>query len=222
MNFNALEQEQWDQLEDNLVHVDHRDDEDGLIKVIAESLQLYLKCHWEEDTLLVTYRSQHYVIPLTFTPHNHYVTISSIALLLNYAFTFWVAHNSLENDTHSLVILINNLSKQLKKTHQLWLIKNLVKLELGFDYFYSIKIPYLHNKKNAPDFEKESINSKQEKEVLFQALSNMKITDPQTIKKPNDQGVVFEKETRSPPAFFYAAWIGSLVFLTMYFANLDL
>ena len=138
--------------------IDHRSCEDEVIDAIAEFVEEPLEHIWknDEEELWVKYQDQEYKLPLTITRHDRYVAISSLAELLKDEYTFWIDKETSQDDTHSILVLNKTKSKELEEAYSDFTAKNLEKLELGVDYFSGLKIPYLGNEDNNPNFREEA------------------------------------------------------------------
>ena len=104
---------------------------------------------------------KYWLLPLTFTRHDRYVALSSLAEVLKDKYSFWLVEGRLGDDTHGLLILSHEVALQLQTEHAEWLAATLVPMQLGFDYFNEIKVPYLGHEDNNPDFlqQSEAINN---------------------------------------------------------------
>jgi hypothetical protein len=172
----SLNEEDFD---DALLWVDHRSQEDEIIFEVADYLNEPLFAEWHEDKLWLCYANaeadagvnstanvepdRKWQLPLTFTRHDRYVALSSLAEILKDKYSFWLVEGRLGDDTHGLLILSHAVASQLQTEHADWLAETLVPMQLGFDYFNEIKVPYLGHEDNNPDFlqQAESINNSQ-------------------------------------------------------------
>lgn len=104
---------------------------------------------------------KYWLLPLTFTRHDRYVALSSLAEVLKDKYSFWLVEGRLGDDTHGLLILSHEVALQLQAEHAEWLAATLVPMQLGFDYFNEIKVPYLGHEDNNPEFvqQAEAINN---------------------------------------------------------------
>ncbi|MBN8445366.1 MAG: hypothetical protein J0M22_07845 [Gammaproteobacteria bacterium] len=104
---------------------------------------------------------KYWLLPLTFTRHDRYVALSSLAEVLKDKYSFWLVEGRLGDDTHGLLILSHEVALQLQTEHAEWLAATLVPMQLGFDYFNEIKVPYLGHENNNPEFlqQAEAINN---------------------------------------------------------------
>jgi len=117
------------------------------------------------EDLFVTYRGREHRIPLTISPHDRYVAISSLAELLKEHYRFFVLLPSHDTDTHGLLVVP-------VATANAWgpLPEHLMPLQLGFDYFGQIKVPYLNHEDAAPDFASESESARSTTHAMSQLL----------------------------------------------------
>lgn len=170
----SLNEEDFD---DALLWVDHRSQEDEIIFEVADYLNEPLFAEWHEDKLWLCYATaeadadgnstanaepdRKWQLPLTFTRHDRYVALSSLAEVLKDKYSFWLVEGRLGDDTHGLLILSHAVASQLQTEHADWLAETLVPMQLGFDYFNEIKVPYLGHENNNPDFlqQSEAINN---------------------------------------------------------------
>jgi len=170
----SLNEEDFD---DALLWVDHRSQEDEIIFEVADYLNEPLFTEWHEDKLWLCYATaeadsdgnpaanaepdRKWLLPLTFTRHDRYVALSSLAEVLKDKYSFWLVEGRLGDDTHGLLILSHAVALQLQTEHTDWLAETLVPMQLGFDYFNEIKVPYLGHEDNNPEFlqQAEAINN---------------------------------------------------------------
>src|SRR5262245_42082032 len=138
--------------EEAYIFIDHREEEESIVLSVSERLApadaLATRC---DETLFVTFRGQEYRIPLTISPHDRYVAISSLAELLKDHYRFFVLLPSHGSDTHAVLVVPVAVA-------QGWgsLPEHLAPLRLGFDYFYELDVPYLNHEASAPNFARES------------------------------------------------------------------
>ena len=134
------------------IFIDHREEEESIVFSVSDRLApadaLDTRC---DETLFVTFRGQEHRIPLTISPHDRYVAVSSLAELLKDDYRFFVLVPSLNSDTHGLLVVPKSVAEAWNP-----LPEHLTPLELGFDYFGQIKVPYLYHEDGAPDFARES------------------------------------------------------------------
>lgn len=164
--------------EEHVIWVDHRACEDELIEEIAETLNLNLNLDWQGDTLQVTYREKHFVIPLTLTRHDRYVALSSVAELLKGEYTFWLLSAHQHDDTHGLFIVDRKTAEELKSRYANWSQQHLVLMQLGYDYFNGIDVPYLHHENNNPHFKQEALEVEQHLQSVKTEFEQIVKNDP--------------------------------------------
>jgi hypothetical protein len=144
--------------EDAYIFVDHRDEEASIVLSVSERLAEKHALQVEEDGELmsVIFQSKTYPIPLQISRHDRYIMISSLAELLREHYAFFLLKSSLDSDTHGLLVAA-------KSSASAWnpLPGYLVPLELGYDYFSAIRVPYLGNEDSAPSFstDQERVNN---------------------------------------------------------------
>ncbi len=174
-----LDEEEFDE---QFVVIDHRSEEEEVVEAIAEKIVESLDSFWEDDELWVSLNGERYKLPLTVTPHDRYVAISSLAELLKQQYTFWLATDSLQDDTHYLLILSNQVSEELKKEHSEFMQDKLTELELGHDYFGGLDVPYLHHEDHNPEFKQQA---KELAEALHEFRSELQtaIEGDEDVKK---------------------------------------
>jgi hypothetical protein len=139
--------------------VDHRSEDGEIVRSVSNQIQPehMLDLDDEDETgLTVTYCGRKVIIPLTISAHDRYVTISSLADILQEHYRFFVEEESLQSDTHAL-FLAPLAELRSSGPHP----RHLMPLQLGFDYFSgdprlgaAIRVPYLDHV--APDFVSES------------------------------------------------------------------
>lgn len=161
-----------DTFDDALLWIDHRSQEDEIIFEVADYLNEPLFAEWRDDKLWLCYANsesgananahtgseadQCWLLPLTFTRHDRYVALSSLAEVLKDKYSFWLVEGRLGDDTHGVLILSHEVALQLQTEHPEWLAAMLVPMQLGFDYFNEIKVPYLGHENNNPEFAQQS------------------------------------------------------------------
>lgn len=141
--------------DDAYVHFDHRALESEIVEAVSKRLApehalIPREVHGSEE-LYVTYRGVEHKLPLTVTPHDRYVAISSIAELLKDHYRFFVLLPSHDTDTHAILVVPIAVAQEWRS-----LPEHIAPLRLGFDYFHGIAVPYLNNEDAAPNFARES------------------------------------------------------------------
>ena len=142
--------------EEEIIWIDHRSCEDEIIEYIAEKLDIAISPVWKGEELWVEMSGKEWKVPLTFTRHDRYVALSSLAEILKDDFTFWLLKDSLEDDTHGLLLTSNQVSVELMAHHSSWLNSQLEKMSPGYDYFSGTDVPCLNKENNNPNFNDES------------------------------------------------------------------
>jgi hypothetical protein len=234
-----------DDFDDALLWVDHRSQEDEIIFEVADYLNEPLFAEWHEDKLWLCYASaegiadvsteanlaanseadvsaepnRQWLVPLTFTRHDRYVALSSLAEVLKDKYSFWLVEGRLGDDTHGLLILSHAVASQLQTEHADWLSATLVPMQLGFDYFNEIKVPYLGHEDNNPEFlqQAEAINNSLLQ--LDKELNSFLQNDPefQAGMKQLRQDIGTQRPSRLK-AVFTDPWLwGIVVFWVLYF-----
>ncbi|WP_185233776.1 hypothetical protein [Teredinibacter franksiae] len=133
--------------------IDHRSEEEEVIEGVSSRISVALSSFWEDDELWLNIDSQKIKLPLSFTKHDRFITINSLAELLNGKYTFWLVKDHVGDDTIGLLVLDNEISKTLKSEFVEWAEENIIELDLGYDYFNGIEVPYIGNLENNPNFE---------------------------------------------------------------------
>lgn len=159
------------------VFIDHREDDTGIVSAIAAGLPAGdpLQMEEEGDDLFVRYQGRRHRIPLRFSPHDRYITVSSLAEVLGAHYNFYVLEPSLAADTHGLLVV-----PQARARSWPGLPDHLVPLEPGYDYFHDIRVPYLHHEDSAPNFAQDSERVAAGREAMgdfVQALLSGKMDD---------------------------------------------
>lgn len=144
-----------------ILWIDHRSEEEEIVECVSSRISDSLSAYWEDDELWLNIESQKIKLPLTFSKHDRFITISSLAELLKQKYTFWLVKDHIEDDTIGLLVLANDISKTLKSKYFDWTNENLVELDPGYDYFNKIEVPYVGNLENNLNLEKtESVEVK--------------------------------------------------------------
>jgi hypothetical protein len=149
------------------VYFDHREEEVSIIENVSTHLapEHALTITGDDPDLFVTYRGDEYKIPLTISPHDRYVAVSSLAELLKDDYRFFVLVPSLDTDTHAVLV-----APASQAAGWVPLPGHLEPLRLGFDYFSGIEIPYLNNEEAAPNFAAESDSARSSANAMSQLL----------------------------------------------------
>lgn len=139
--------------------VDHRSEDGEIVRAVANQMPSEHPLDLDdedESKVSVTYRGRKVVIPLTNSTHDRYVTISSLAEIVNEDYRFFLEAESLQSDTHAL-FMAPIAALPSMGPHP----RHLLPLKAGFDYFSgdprqgtAVRVPYLDH--TAPDFAADS------------------------------------------------------------------
>lgn len=169
--------------EDAYVFVDHRSEEEALVGWISERLapEDALAARADGEQLFVGYRGAEHRIPLTLSPHDRYVAISSLAEVLKERYSFFVLVPSLESDTHGILVAPVAAAERWDP-----LPDHLYPLDLGYDYFGNIHVPWLGHEDEAPNFAEESARMREGSDafanLLMSALFSGKTSEAEIRK----------------------------------------
>ncbi|PMN70505.1 hypothetical protein [Enterovibrio norvegicus] len=138
-------------IDEELIIVDWREYDDAIVEMIAEKVGStdQMSAELLDEELWVCFNDERYKLPLTMSGHDRYVTISSLAWLLREKYDFWLMATNIEDDTHQILITSKVESEKLSKEYKEFVKNQLVQLQIGFDYFNCVDIPYLENENNA-------------------------------------------------------------------------
>ena len=158
--------------DEGLIWVDHREAEDDIVAAVAEVLEAgdKLYAEWRDDVLVAVYQRQAHEIPLTLSPHDRYVAISSLAELLKAGYRFWIRRDSLDGDTHGLLVASRSALAALTSAEREALEAAFQPLELGHDYFHGLRVPYLGHLDNNPDLARESAEQTRASKALVDSV----------------------------------------------------
>lgn len=137
--------------EDAYLFVDHREEEEAIVWAVAERTGEALRPEFDDEVMYIVHAGQRHRVPLQCSPHDRYIAISSLAMLLRERFRFFVLEPSLSSDTHGLLVApLESVAA--------WngIPPHLLPLEMGYDYFHEMRVPYLGGEDSAPDFAAES------------------------------------------------------------------
>jgi len=178
--------------DDAYVFFDHRALESEIVLQVAERLapghQLWAREDGED--VYVTYRGQEHRLPLTISPHDRYVAVSSLAELLKDDYRFFVFLPSHDTDTHGLLVVPRSAADAWTA-----LPEHLAPLRLGWDYLHQLQIPYLNHEGSAPNFASERVAARQ----TSQAFSNLMVYGALTGKADPDAVAVLAKLAMTNP-----------------------
>ena len=155
-----------------LLWIDHREFDDSIVSLVATAVgkDQSLLPEWRNDKLWISYEGEEFRVPLTESKHDRYVTIGSIAKILEDDYEFWVETESLGGDTHGLLVLSHGQLVQLSDEDKTRFNQLFTPLELGMDYFSGLKIPHIGNVNNNPNFEKDMRRHKQNNEAFVKSV----------------------------------------------------
>lgn len=144
--------DRWDD-EEALVWIDHREEEDALLRAFAERLPADdgLVPFWRDDQLWLRWRGAEHRIPLTFSAVDRYVALHSLATLLTPDYRLLVQRDSLESDTHGLLLMPEAEWQGLDAAARARLDAGFAPLEPGIDGFSGLRVPYLGHEDEGAD-----------------------------------------------------------------------
>ena len=159
------------------VFIDHREEDTSIVSAIAAVLPDGDPLEMEEagEDVFVRYQGSRHRLPLQVSPHDRYITISSLAEVLGAHYNFYVLEPSLTDDTHGLLVV-----PQARARSWAGLPDHLVPLEPGYDYVHGIRVPYLNHEDAAPDFARDRERVAAGREAMgdfVQALRSGKMDD---------------------------------------------
>lgn len=143
---------------EQLVWIDHREAEDSIVDYVSAAIGRGsdLACEWQDDAFCIRYRGQRFHVPLTMSQHDRYVAISSLATILQADYEFWIETNSLDGDTHGLLIARVSEVEALSPNDRAALTGAFTKLEIGRDYFSGLEVPCVGQPDANPNLEQQS------------------------------------------------------------------
>ena len=144
----------FEELEAHTATIDWRSTEHEIVEEIAPWLEPAANLHIVKrgESLFIWWRGKEHQIPLTYTRHDRYVMLSSLAEILKGEYQFSLLSARLGDDTHSVLVLKQDSFEELKRTNPEWVNDNLTKLIQGTDHFTGLQIPYIDNENNNPKF----------------------------------------------------------------------
>jgi hypothetical protein len=138
--------------DDAFVFIDHREEETAIVEYVSERLapEDALEVEEDDEQIAVRHRGTLHRVPLQMSPHDRYIMISSLAVMLAGRYRFFLHKPSLDGDTHGLLVVPESdaLAWGAVPDH-------LVPLALGHDYFNDLRVPYLNHETQAPDFDRQ-------------------------------------------------------------------
>ena len=133
-----------DELIENIcVEIDWREYDEAIVRYIGDEIEDgELKPVERDDKLFISWNGKEHLVPLTESPADRYVTIGSIANVIKKKYEIRLLKETMEDDTHCLLVLPGKIWAKLDKRHKRWVKKNFQPLKLGKDYFGGGKVPY--------------------------------------------------------------------------------
>jgi len=155
-----------------LLWIDHRDEDDGIIESLSRRLGEgdAIAVDWRDDDLWAMYRGTAHRVPLTFTPHDRYVAIGSVAELVKDRYGLYVSKASLRSDTHGLAVLAHAEVASASDAARQVLQERFTRVAPGTDYFGGPDLPYVGNEDHNPEFAAQAAVFDQEQRELMQAF----------------------------------------------------
>ncbi len=185
-DFLSAQRSQTDQhqeaINDRLVWIDHRDDEEGIVDTISSQMSTgdYLKSRTVANangmSIWVEFNSgahrQEQEIRLTVSERDRYLLLGSLAVLLNGFYRLFVLRSSLDADTHAIAVLKNAVFDNATNMVRTQFLSEFEEIEKGKDYFNLIQIPFLGAPNNSPTWELESERQTVGAEQMIKDLFN--------------------------------------------------
>ena len=164
-----------------LVWIDHRDAEDDIVQWLSLRLDEGdgIAVDWRDDDLWATYRGTAHRIPLTFTPHDRYVAIGSVAELVKERYGVYVRKSSSRGDTCTLALLAHAEVAAASEADRQLLDEHFTRVEPGTDYFGGLAVPHVGNEGHNPEFAVQAAALDQERHEVMQAF----------VQSPHMEGV---------------------------------
>lgn len=157
---------------ESLILIDHREDDEEIVNLVAAALgeNDALRASWRGDELWISRRGRNYLIPHTISMHDRYVTISSLASILESEFLFFIETESTGSDTHGLLIVEKQQYDQLTEADVQPFLGLFTPLDIGLDYFSGIRVPYTGNPNANPDFARDAKQHKEASDALINTI----------------------------------------------------
>ncbi|MBB3166963.1 hypothetical protein [Simiduia aestuariiviva] len=111
-----------------------------------------MQCVENEEGMSIVYEGKAHRIPLTDTGSDRYVTLCSLAKLVQDSHDVWLHRETLGDDTHGFLVLNKAQSAELAEKYGEWSAQHLKKLAPGWCEIYQRRIPYLGNEDYAVAF----------------------------------------------------------------------
>jgi len=132
-------------LADACVYIDWREEEEAIVEYFAEKLDEAdkLAAIWKGDELWIVYNGKEHKLPLTISPKDRSVALSSLAVVLQPKYEFRFLLQSAGSDTLSFLLLRREEWEELTRSHPDWLNRHFEPMKIGHDYFGDEEIPYV-------------------------------------------------------------------------------
>jgi hypothetical protein len=134
-------------LGDKCVWVDWREEEESIIKSFAEPLAAAdkLEAVPKGDDLWFRYHDQEYKLPLTQSPHDRSVAISSLVEILKDNYDIRLLKWSKDTDSRAFLILPKAAWSSLEQENPAWAQSHFEAVAVGTDIFGKGEpVPYVH------------------------------------------------------------------------------
>ena len=124
-------------LDDACVAIDWREEEEAIVEYFAEKLadNDKLEAVWKGDELWVVYNGKEHKLPLTISPKDRSVALSSLAVVLQPKYELRFLLQSAGGDTLSFLLLRRDEWGELARSHSDWLKEHFEPLKMGHDYW---------------------------------------------------------------------------------------
>lgn len=144
-----------EELQEQFEWIDWRSYETEVVEAFSRQINEKDALTYDESEggLTVTYNGVAYEVPLTKTGCDRYVTICSLAKILEDKYQVWMERESVSgSDTHGILVLPISISQELQHVYPKWASKHLDALYFGIDGFSGRKIPYYGSDYTLNDF----------------------------------------------------------------------
>jgi len=157
---------------DDLLWVDHRSDDDGIIESLSDRLGAddAMTLEWRDDELWLQHRGAVHLVPLTMSPHDRYVAIGSVAELVRDRHGLYVRNDSLGGDTHALLVLSHAEVAAASKGARQLLGKHFTRVEPGTDYFGGPDVPFVGHADHNPQFAEQAAAFARQQDDVVKAV----------------------------------------------------
>lgn len=131
--------------EEALLWVDHREEEDWLVEALSARLapEDEMTTEWRDDDMMLLHAGTWHRLPLTMSPVDRYVAIGSVLALVKDRYAFFVENDSLEGDTHGLLVASHAELAASSEATRRALAARFTRLAPGFDHFGGGTVPYI-------------------------------------------------------------------------------